>query len=27
VGTHAELVRNCSVYQRLHEAQFQRLCA
>jgi ATP-binding cassette subfamily B protein/subfamily B ATP-binding cassette protein MsbA len=27
VGTHAELLRNCSVYQRLHEAQFQRLCA
>jgi ATP-binding cassette subfamily B protein/subfamily B ATP-binding cassette protein MsbA len=27
VGTHKELLATCSVYQRLHEAQFQRLCA
>ncbi len=27
VGTHAELIAGCSVYQRLHEAQAQRLCA
>jgi ATP-binding cassette subfamily B protein/subfamily B ATP-binding cassette protein MsbA len=27
VGTHAELLHNCPVYQRLHEAQFQRLVA
>lgn len=27
VGTHAELLKSCSAYQRLHEAQFQRLCA
>jgi ATP-binding cassette subfamily B protein/subfamily B ATP-binding cassette protein MsbA len=27
VGTHADLLRTCSVYQRLHEAQFHRLCA
>lgn len=27
VGTHAELLKSCSIYQRLHEAQFQRLCA
>jgi len=27
VGTHAELLRTCAVYQRLHEAQFHRLCA
>jgi ATP-binding cassette subfamily B protein/subfamily B ATP-binding cassette protein MsbA len=27
VGTHPELLRNCAVYQRLHDAQFQRLCA
>jgi ATP-binding cassette subfamily B protein/subfamily B ATP-binding cassette protein MsbA len=27
VGTHAELLGTCSVYQRLHDAQFQRLCA
>jgi ATP-binding cassette subfamily B protein/subfamily B ATP-binding cassette protein MsbA len=27
VGTHAELLRTCSVYQRLHEAQSQRLVA
>src|SRR5439155_26756765 len=27
VGTHAELLNSCSVYQRLHEAQFQRLAA
>ncbi|MBV9123619.1 MAG: ABC transporter ATP-binding protein, partial [Planctomycetes bacterium] len=27
VGTHPELLRNCAVYQRLHEAQFQRLSA
>jgi ATP-binding cassette subfamily B protein/subfamily B ATP-binding cassette protein MsbA len=27
VGTHAELLAGCAVYQRLHEAQFQRLCA
>jgi subfamily B ATP-binding cassette protein MsbA len=27
VGSHAELLHSCSVYQRLHEAQFQRLVA
>jgi ATP-binding cassette subfamily B protein/subfamily B ATP-binding cassette protein MsbA len=27
VGSHQELLRDCAVYQRLHEAQFQRLCA
>ena len=27
VGGHAELLRTCNVYQRLHEAQFQRLVA
>ncbi len=27
VGTHAELVATCATYQRLHEAQTQRLCA
>ncbi len=27
VGSHAELVRSCGVYQRLHEAQFHRLSA
>jgi len=27
VGTHTELLHSCSVYQRLHEAQFQRLVA
>lgn len=27
VGTHAELLATCPVYQRLHEAQFQRLVA
>lgn len=27
VGTHAELLGTCPAYQRLHEAQFQRLCA
>jgi ABC-type multidrug transport system fused ATPase/permease subunit len=27
VGTHGELLRNCGVYQRLHEAQFHRLVA
>jgi ABC-type multidrug transport system fused ATPase/permease subunit len=27
VGTHQELLRTCAAYQRLHEAQFQRLCA
>ena len=27
VGTHAELLAGCPAYQRLHEAQFQRLCA
>jgi ATP-binding cassette subfamily B protein/subfamily B ATP-binding cassette protein MsbA len=27
VGTHQELLRACAAYQRLHEAQFQRLCA
>jgi ABC-type multidrug transport system fused ATPase/permease subunit len=27
VGTHPELLRTCAVYQRLHDAQFQRLCA
>jgi ATP-binding cassette subfamily B protein/subfamily B ATP-binding cassette protein MsbA len=27
VGTHAELLKACSAYQRLHEAQLQRLCA
>jgi ATP-binding cassette subfamily B protein/subfamily B ATP-binding cassette protein MsbA len=26
-GTHAELMANCGLYQRLHEAQAQRLCA
>jgi ATP-binding cassette subfamily B protein/subfamily B ATP-binding cassette protein MsbA len=27
VGTHLELLHSCAVYQRLHEAQFQRLVA
>jgi ATP-binding cassette subfamily B protein/subfamily B ATP-binding cassette protein MsbA len=27
VGTHQELLTNCAVYQRLHEAQFQRPAA
>jgi ATP-binding cassette subfamily B protein/subfamily B ATP-binding cassette protein MsbA len=27
VGTHAELLTSCPLYQRLHEAQFQRLAA
>jgi ATP-binding cassette subfamily B protein/subfamily B ATP-binding cassette protein MsbA len=27
VGTHTELLGTCAVYQRLHDAQFQRLCA
>src|SRR5439155_24083376 len=27
VGRHAELLHSCGVYQRLHEAQFQRLVA
>jgi ATP-binding cassette subfamily B protein/subfamily B ATP-binding cassette protein MsbA len=27
VGTHPELVAGCATYQRLHEAQTQRLCA
>jgi ATP-binding cassette subfamily B protein/subfamily B ATP-binding cassette protein MsbA len=27
VGAHAELLHSCGVYQRLHEAQFQRLVA
>ena len=27
VGTHAELLRTCEVYQRLHEAHFQRRVA
>ncbi len=27
VGTHAELLKSCTVYQRLHDAHFQRLCA
>ena len=27
VGTHAELLAGCPAYQRLHEAQFQRLSA
>jgi ATP-binding cassette subfamily B protein/subfamily B ATP-binding cassette protein MsbA len=27
VGTHQELLATCPAYQRLHEAQFQRLCA
>jgi ATP-binding cassette subfamily B protein/subfamily B ATP-binding cassette protein MsbA len=27
VGTHAELIRGCPLYQRLHEAQAQRLVA
>lgn len=27
VGTHAELLAACPAYQRLHEAQFRRLCA
>jgi len=27
VGTHVDLLRECAIYQRLHEAQFQRLVA
>jgi ATP-binding cassette subfamily B protein/subfamily B ATP-binding cassette protein MsbA len=27
VGTHAELLKDCLPYQRLHEAQFKRLSA
>ena len=27
VGTHRELMASCLPYQRLHEAQFRRLCA
>jgi ATP-binding cassette subfamily B protein/subfamily B ATP-binding cassette protein MsbA len=27
VGTHQELLSSCAPYQRLHEAQFNRLCA
>ena len=27
VGTHLELLQTCPTYQRLHEAQFQPLCA
>lgn len=27
VGTHPDLLRTCAVYQRLHDAQFHRLCA
>jgi ABC-type multidrug transport system fused ATPase/permease subunit len=27
IGSHAELLGSCSVYQRLHEAQNQRRCA
>jgi ATP-binding cassette subfamily B protein/subfamily B ATP-binding cassette protein MsbA len=27
VGTHQELLTTCSEYQRLHQAQFERLCA
>jgi ATP-binding cassette subfamily B protein/subfamily B ATP-binding cassette protein MsbA len=27
VGTHSELLADCPAYQRLHEAQFSRLCA
>lgn len=27
VGTHQELMRGCALYQRLHEAQFQRMVA
>jgi ATP-binding cassette subfamily B protein/subfamily B ATP-binding cassette protein MsbA len=27
IGTHADLLRTCPTYQRLHEAHFQRLCA
>lgn len=27
VGTHKELLGACAAYQRLHEAQFQRMCA
>jgi ATP-binding cassette subfamily B protein/subfamily B ATP-binding cassette protein MsbA len=27
VGVHAELVKSCALYQRLHEAQFQRMVA
>jgi ATP-binding cassette subfamily B protein/subfamily B ATP-binding cassette protein MsbA len=27
VGTHAELLAGCPAYQRLHEAQFHKLCA
>jgi ABC-type multidrug transport system fused ATPase/permease subunit len=27
VGTHQELLSSCPEYQRLHHAQFQRLCA
>jgi ABC-type multidrug transport system fused ATPase/permease subunit len=27
VGSHVELLHGCSIYQRLHEAQFQRMVA
>src|SRR5262249_22098980 len=27
VGTHDELLKTCTGYQRLHDAKFQRLCA
>ena len=27
VGKHPELLNDCAVYQRLHDAQFQRLVA
>jgi ABC-type multidrug transport system fused ATPase/permease subunit len=27
VGTHPELLRSCDIYQRLHEAHFQRVAA
>jgi ABC-type multidrug transport system fused ATPase/permease subunit len=27
VGVHAELITTCAIYQRLHEAQFQRRVA
>ncbi len=27
IGTHADLLHSCNIYQRLHEAQFQRLVA
>jgi ATP-binding cassette, subfamily B, bacterial MsbA len=27
MGAHADLLNSCNLYQRLHEAQFQRLVA